>query len=300
MLYLLDRLEQRETAPDILDRAAISAREISGRSKAKGKGKVLRLGHVIASAAGSSSSTGSSRTHHAVNPIVGVGSEDYEDYIVLDEGDWDTEASYNLVEQTRGLLVLADKQQLDLFADTGNTEVPVLDATPIKSKRRAGRFSSVSPSAAFSKGSSQAATSSPDTSFASTSTPNRTSTSTIPSIPGPYLLERTLDVLQSLLSVDCLHRTHAFRPLCPPNALQAACLDIAAYLYQKGEVGTKVRLVGMVIDGFYGMGEGMGEKICEWLEGRMYDLLRRLARERGNVKESKGDDVEWTGEFAIL
>lgn len=302
MLHLLDRLEQRETAPDILERAAISAREISGRSKTKNKGKALRLGHAIASAAGSSSSTGSSRVHHAVNPTVGVGSEDYEDHIVLDEGDWDTEASYNLVEQTRGLLVLADKQQLDLFADTGDTEVPVLDATPIKSKRRAGRFSSVSPSAAFAKGSSQAAISSPDTSFASTSTstPNRTSTSTIPSISGPYLLERTLDVLQSLLSVDCLHRTHAFRPLCPPNALQAACLDIAAYLYQKGGVGTKVRLVGMVIDGFYGMGEGMGEKICEWLEGRMYDLLSRLARERGNVKESKGDDVEWTGEFAIL
>ncbi|KIR32183.1 hypothetical protein I352_05415 [Cryptococcus deuterogattii MMRL2647] len=298
LLHLLDRLEQRETAPDILERAAISAREISGRSKAKGKGKVLRLGHVIASAAGSSSTTGSSRAHHAVNPTVGVGSEDYEDHIVLEEGDWDTEASYNLVEQTRGLLVLADKQQLDLFADTRDSEVPVLDATPVKSKRRAGRFSSVSPSAAFSKDSSQAAISSPDTSFSSTSAPNRTSTSTIPSIPGPYLLERTLEVLQSLLSVDCLHRTHAFRPLCPPNALQAACLDIAAYLYQKGEVGTKVRLVGMVIDGFYGMGEGMGEKICEWLEGRMYDLLGRLAGERGNVKELKGDDVEWTDPFS--
>ncbi|OXG10991.1 hypothetical protein C366_06495 [Cryptococcus neoformans Tu401-1] len=298
LLYLLDTLEQRETAPDILDRAAISAREISGRLKGKGKGKVLRLGHAIAAAASSSSSIGSSRTHHAMTPTTGVGSEDYEDHIVLDEGDWDTEASYNLVEQTRGLFVLAEKQQLDLFADTGDNDVPILDATPVKSKRRAGRFSSVSPSVAFTKGSSQAAPSSPDISFASTLSPSRTSTSTIPSIPGPYLLERTLNVLQSLLSVDCLHRTRTFRPLCPPNALQAACLDIAAYLYQKGEVGTKVRVVGMVIDGFYGMGEGMEERICEWLEGRMGDLLGRLARERGDFKKPKSDDVEWIDPFS--
>lgn len=260
----------------------------------------MRLGHAITAAAGSSNSTDYSRIHRAMAPAAGVGSEDYEDHIVFDEGHWDTEAAYNLVEQTRGLLVLAEKQQLDLFADTEDNDVPVLDATPVKSKGRAGRFSSVSPSTAFSKGNSQAATSSLDTSFASTLYPNRASTSTIPSIPGPYLLERTLDVLQSLLSVDCLHRTHAFRPLCPPNALQAACLDIAAYLYQKGEIGTKVRVVGMVIDGFYGMGEGMGERVCEWLEGRMGDLLGRLARERGDFKKSKNNDVEWIGVSAIL
>lgn len=56
----------------------------------------------------------------------------------------------------------------------------------------------------------------------------------------------------------------------------------------------------MVIDGFYGMGEGMEERICEWLEGRMGDLLGRLARERGDFKKPKSDDVEWIGVSAIL
>lgn len=59
-------------------------------------------------------------------------------------------------------------------------------------------------------------------------------------------------------------------------------------------------MVGMVIDGFYGMGEGMGERVCEWLEGRMGDLLGRLVWERGDFKKLKNDDVEWIGVFVIL
>ncbi|WVQ73477.1 hypothetical protein IAR50_003049 [Cryptococcus sp. DSM 104548] len=295
--HLLDRLEQREPAPDILARAVVAARQASGLSKGKGKGKVLKMGQALAAAA----THGSSGTHkrHVSVPVGGVGSEDFQDQIVLDEGDWDTEATFSLVEQTRDLFVLAERQNLDLFAENGEPDVPILDATPVKNKKsRAGRFSSVSPSAF--KGSS-AASYEADTSMTSTSVP-RASTSTIPSMSGSYLLERALAALHSLISIDCLHRTHLFHPLCPPNALQAACLDIAGYLYAKCNVETKVMVVGMVVDGLYGMGEGMGEKVCEWLEGRMENLLRILAKERGEASgeasDRKAPSFDWTDPFS--
>ncbi|ODN74054.1 hypothetical protein L202_07524 [Cryptococcus amylolentus CBS 6039] len=291
--HLLDKLEQREPAPDILARAVIAARQASGLPKGKGKGKVLKMGQALAAAATHSGSAAHKR--HVSVPVGGIGSEDFQEQIVLDEGDWDTEATFNLVQQTRDLFVLAERQDLDLFADNGEADRPILDATPVKNKKgRTGRFSSVSPSTF--KG-SNATSYEANTSMTSTSVP-RASTSTIPSMSGSYLLARALSALHSLISIDCLHRTHLFHPLCPPNALQAACLDIASYLYMKCDVETKVKVVGMVVDGLYGMGEGMGEKVYEWLEGRMENLLRILAKERGGVSEKKEANVDWTDPFS--
>ncbi|WWD18729.1 hypothetical protein CI109_103183 [Kwoniella shandongensis] len=269
--HLLEKLENRESAPDLLDRAAINAREVSGRAKGKGKGKVQRLGHAIAAvattAAHSSGSAGPSRPS-AVG--VGIGSEDFDDAIVLAEGEWDTEAIYDLVEKTRGLLVLAEKQNLNLFDDDGGHDIPNLDSTPVKNKRRAGRFSSVTSPITSSK-----------PNFPPSPAHSRPSTSI--GLSGPSLLGRMLSILQSLINIDCLHRTHLFRPLCPPNALQAACLDIAGYLYKRCDTRTKIRVVGMIVDGLYGMGQGMTERICEWLEGRLGELLRNLAKARGGL-----------------
>ncbi|WRT68054.1 uncharacterized protein IL334_005029 [Kwoniella shivajii] len=301
--HLLDRLESRDAAPDLLERAAISAREISGKHKNKSKGKVQRLGNAIAAAAHSATiqsptpTSGSANTS-TVSPMgagmgMGVGSEDYED-VVLTEGEIDVEITYDLVEQTRGLLVLADKQGLDLFDDDEGGRpsivgVPILDSTPVKNKRKAGRFSSIAPSNSIKP------------SFSSSNrqedTPPRASTST--SISGQMLLARILNILQTLLTVDCLHRTHLFRPLCPPLALQSACLDIASYLYAKSKKEPiKIRIVGMVVDGLYGM-TGMLERVCEWLEGRISELLIRLARDRGGPgTKDKTEDMGWTDPFS--
>nr|XP_019045323.1 hypothetical protein I302_05712 [Kwoniella bestiolae CBS 10118]OCF24253.1 hypothetical protein I302_05712 [Kwoniella bestiolae CBS 10118] len=313
--HLLDKLESREAAPDLLERAAIAAREISGKGKNKSKGKVQRIGNVIANAAhhaaggipptpASSSilsplgtATGSSSTGIAMG--MGIGSEDFED-LVLAEGEIDTEAIYNLVEQTRGLLVLADKQGLDLFEDEHGGRpsipgVPVLDSTPVKNKRKAGRFSSIAPSGSI-KPSFSLSKDHNNTQQEADHHPRNTHTA----ISGSTLLARILHILQTLLTVDCIHRTHLFRPLCPPYALQAACLDIASYLYAKSGTETKIKVVGMVVDGFYGMG-GMLERACEWLEGRLSELLTRLAKERGGPGTAKKDDMEdmgWTDPFS--
>jgi len=213
---------------------------------------------------------------------LGVGSDDFEDMMALQEGDWDTEATYDLVEQTRGLLVLADRQNLNLFASSVGAS-PSVKAIPVRGKRKAGRFSAI-------------------TSPTSPSKP-RMGQDEVPllhaeqasAISGPSLLKRILAVLRSLVLVDCLHRTPLFRPLCPPNALQAACLDIAGYLYHKCGIDTKLEVVDTIVDGFHGMGEGMVERVCEWLEGRLGELLGRLARERGGSSRESSD---WNDPFA--
>nr|XP_018262073.1 uncharacterized protein I303_05088 [Kwoniella dejecticola CBS 10117]OBR84231.1 hypothetical protein I303_05088 [Kwoniella dejecticola CBS 10117] len=308
--HLLDKLETRDAAPDLLERAAISAREISGKGKGKSKGKVQRLGNAIAAAAqhaampstpGSSSILSpppSASLGSGSGPGAGLGSEDFEDINLL-EGEIDTEAIFNLVEQTRGLLVLADKQGLDLFGDDRGrgslAGVPVLDSTPVKNKRKAGRFSSIAPVNTIKPSFSLHGNSNPEKQ--EDEARSRQSTST--AISGSILLSRMLGILHALLTVDCLHRTHLFRPLCPPFALQAACLDIANYLYMKSNTETKIQVVGMVVDGLYGMG-GMIERVCEWLEGKMGELFNRLARDRGgpNKGKEKVEDMEWTDPFS--
>nr|XP_019013028.1 uncharacterized protein I206_02525 [Kwoniella pini CBS 10737]OCF51809.1 hypothetical protein I206_02525 [Kwoniella pini CBS 10737] len=302
--HLLDKIEARDAAPDLLERAAISAKEISGKGKSKSKGKVKRLGHAIAAAAQHATIPSTPGSSSLLSPPssaalgAGLGSEDFED-IYLVEGEMDTEAIYNLVEQTRGLLVLAEKQGLDLFHDEGGrgslAGVPILDSTPVKNKRKTGRFSSIAPvnsikpSFSFQHGQSEKQE--------EEEVKPRQSTSI--SISGSALLSRILGILHTLLTVDCIHRTHLFRPFCPPYALQAACLDIANYIYMKSDTETKIKVVGMVVDGLYGMGL-MVERVCQWLEGKMGELLNRLARDRGGPKKGTEtvENMSWTDPFS--
>ncbi|WVO14301.1 hypothetical protein L204_101933 [Cryptococcus depauperatus] len=281
LLHLLDKLEMREQAPDILERAAISAREISSRMKGKWKGRVVRIGQAISSAAHTVSTPGLGYGQGSTSAGTGIGSEDLEDQIVLEEGEWDTESTYDLVEQTRGLFSLAEKQGLDLFSDSQGMDITTLNAAPVKIKRRAGRFSSVSPGIQKGK---QTNTNAGLTTTDSSSP--RASTSTVPSVSGSYLLEKTLAVLQSLTSVDSLHPIRLFRPLLPPHAMQAACLDIASYIYRKGDEEIKIKVVSIMIDGWYSMGK-MEMRVVEWLEGRIEDLLKRLARERREPRNTE-------------
>ncbi|KAK4689023.1 hypothetical protein P7C73_g1090, partial [Tremellales sp. Uapishka_1] len=273
LAHLLERLENRQHAPDLLERAFISAKEASGRSNGKGKGRVGKLGQAVAAGLGVGS-------NGSAPSSAGVGSEDYDERLHLEEGEWDTEETFHLVEQMRGLLVLAERQQLDLFGSS--SEARQAPPSPTRLRRKTGRMSSVT------------SPSSPSGNDLSKAESLRRSDSKLV-LSGPVLLSRLLTLLQSLTSIDCLHRTHLFRPLAPPYALQAACLDVATYLYHIGGLSTQLAVVETVVDGFYSMGEGMGERICAWLEGRMTSLLARLGRERDGKEEGK---TEWNDPFA--
>ena len=198
----------------------------------------------------------------------GIESDDFEENSVLEDGDWDTEATYDLVEQTRGLLVLADRQKLDLFGSQSLFAADI-SVTLVRGKRRAGRFSSITSPISPSK---------PSLNRHEEALLQSQSTSTN---SGTTLLSRMLHILRTLIASDCLHRIHLFRPLCPPNALQAACIDIATYLYHKCEISTKLNVMDIVVNGYHTMGKNMTERICEWLEGRLGELLGRLSKERG-------------------
>ncbi|CAD6564537.1 MAG: hypothetical protein TREMPRED_005415 [Tremellales sp. Tagirdzhanova-0007] len=264
LAHLLGRLEARGSVPDLLDCAAIAARGASGN--AKGKGRATRVGQVVIAATQSGltavhNSAASSRTS-------GIESDDFEENSVLEDGDWDTEATYDLVEQTRGLLVLADRQKLDLFGSQSLFAADI-SVTLVRGKRRAGRFSSITSPISPSK---------PSLNRHEEALLQSQSTSTN---SGTTLLSRMLHILRTLIASDCLHRIHLFRPLCPPNALQAACIDIATYLYHKCEISTKLNVMDIVVNGYHTMGKNMTERICEWLEGRLGELLGRLSKERG-------------------
>jgi len=280
-------LEQRETAPDLLTRAAISAREVSGRAKTKRKGRAAKIGQVVAAAAQTSrsiaqgdhgyngSSTGSAQR---------ISSDDVDEQAILEEGDYDTEHTLDLVEQTRGLLLLADKQGLDLFSS--DSVVSSSSPTHVQNtKRKPGRFSSFASPVSPKVSSLQ----SYDNIEESCSTAGS-------STSGQALLGRILSVLRSLIEVDCLHKTHHFRLLRPPMGLQAACLDIATWLFHHQGWDVKVNMVELVIGGLYTMGENMAERICEWLEGRLIELLRKLAKERGGLDEVS--KVAWQDPFS--
>ncbi|ORY30604.1 hypothetical protein BCR39DRAFT_529130 [Naematelia encephala] len=270
LAHLIDRLENRELAPDALDRAAIRARESSGSSKGKGKGKAARLGQAVVAVTQSHLHAG---IPQSPGVQLGIGSEDLDDQVEFGEGDWDTDETYDLVEQTRDLLALAERQNLDLLSNLGGGDLGTA-VNPNRTKRKGGRLSSLaSPSSPLRSASS------PDPRSSFSSLPSNAPNSTT-------LLDRMLGLLRSLMQVDCLHRRHRFSPLRPPNALQAACLDIATYLYDKCEDEIQVQVVEMVIEGIYGMGDGMGERLYAWIEGRLGELLTSLARDRGGAGPS--------------
>lgn len=269
LAHLLDRLETRERAPDLLDCAAIAARG-HGQKRSKGKGRMDRIVHAAQHTLNT--------PQNYVGPS-GNGNDDFDERLVLEEGQWDSEVVYDLVEQLRGLLVLANKQGMEVFGASSTAESSTSTPLRTKKKGRISSFNSPSPASPVKDDATLPA----DVSGVSKS--------------GPNLLKRTMNVLRSLINIDCLHRTLRFRPLCPPNVLQSACLDLATYLYHQGGVKTQVETVEMVIDGFYGMGQGMSERLCEWIEGRVGELLRRLAKERGGACDAQKLETDWSGKF---
>ena len=269
----------------MLSLAAVSAREVSGRTKSKHKGRAVRIGQVVAAAAqtGLSVAQGNHGQGGSVGISQGVSSGDVDEQIILEEEEVETDQAYDLLEQTRSLLLLADKQGLDLFSS--DSEVSPSSPTNVRNtQHKPGRFTSfaspVSPQVA---------------SFASYDEIEANSAKNVRTISGHALLLRLLSVLRSLIEIDSLHKTHGFSPLRPPMGLQAACLDIATWLYHHCGWSIKVDMVDLVTTGLYTMGEIMTERICEWLEGRVSELLDRLARERGGLDEDS--KTAWSDPF---
>lgn len=267
--HLLDRLEARPLAPDLLDRAALTARQAKGVVR-KSKSGAVAFGEAVAAAA---------MGHKATSSVASIPPEEGEEELdLLQEGEWNIDATFDMVEQMRNLLVLAEKQGLDLF---GASQVAAAEAARFaaaKELRKSPRFSS-----------------SPLANTTSNSSSNDPFESTV-TVSGPELLKRMGDTVRSLLTIDCLYKTTKVRPMQPPYALQAVCLDIAAVLYHKGDLKIQLAMMEVVVDGLYSMGDVLREKVCEWLEGRLSEMLGKLAKERGDSSEEKLH-VEWNGKL---
>lgn len=270
---LLDRLEARKTAPDILDRAALAARQSTGHVRHKSKPRVAQIGEAVAAVAHSRAGKG----HASAGSTSSLNGDDLG--VAYNEGDWDTDATYDLVEQVRDVLIIAGKSGLELFSTCQATAVEAARSA-VQNKRKGSRFSSAM--APLNK-----------------SISNETEISQGPAtLSGPELLSRLAQNLTILVAVDCMHRTQNFRLLHPPNGLQVMCLDVATILYHNGDMKIKLAAVDAVIEGLYTMGDSMKDRLCEWLEGRIDELLRHLAKERGNAEDKVA--VEWTGKLHCL
>lgn len=263
--HLLDQLESRDVPPDLLDRAALGAKGLHGNTKGKGKAKFLRpAGAVAAIQQGLlKKEPGPSKA----SMPTGISSEDLEDRLVLEEGDWVTDSTVDLVNQVLDVFRLAQINQQDLFGSTAFID-DAFQPTPDKSKRKHGRFASLASPVTPSKPRM------PESGFSGTAY----------STPRASLLTRSIEMLRSIVTVDCLHKTHHFGPATPPQSLQVIALNIATYLYDKSSVESQVTIVDIVVEGLYCMEDGMMERTCAWLEGRLGELLNRVAKERGEDK----------------
>ncbi len=262
--HLLDRLEARTPPPDLLDRAALAARQANGMARTKTKRRAVAFGEAVAAAA---------LGHKVTSSSSSLPADEEEDLYLLEEGDWNIDATYDMVEQMRNLLVLAEKQHIDLFGACQVSAAEAARAAAAKDRRRGSRFTS----------SPLAKTADDPFAFEPTVT-----------VSGPDLLRRLADAVRTLLTVDCLYKTTRFRLMQPPYALQAVCMDIAAVLYHKGDLKVQLDMMEAVVDGLYSMGDVLREKVFEWLEGRLAEMLHTLARERG-AEDHERQNMEWNG-----
>jgi hypothetical protein len=230
----------------------------AGPRRNKAKGTMDRVGKSVVAAAHSGISV-------AQGPL--AGEEEEEDSVVGPGSNRLTEAVYDLIDQTRGLLLLAHRQGLQLFRAAD--EIQHEPYTPSKTKGKGGRLSALT---------------SP---IATRVRPADTATAT----PARSLHRRLIEILGEIIMDDCLHQVALFRPSLPPNALQAGCLDIANFLFHTGDLLTQIEVFGMVIDGLYTMPASMTERICLWIEARLSELLDVVSAKRGLPANLSRQDV---------
>lgn len=266
--HLLDRLEERPPPPDLLDRAAVDARISAGKVTGKGKSSVSHIGGAIATAA---HIPGKSSRKPSVPDPATVGTMPQRQ-INEGHGQWPSDETCELVEQVRDVLVLANDQQMDLFAPS-SFSAP--ETAPSGHHRRGSLFSA-------------------DGLVARARHSRLDSTTTM---SGSSLLKRLAHTITSLLSISCVYPAKRFSLLRPPYALQALCLDVAAMLYHKGERDMQLAVIETVAEGLYSVSDAQKEKICEWLEGRLNEQLLRLAHERdGKISPA----VEWNSTCSVF
>lgn len=255
LAHLLDRLEERLSCPDLLQLASEKARNATPRHRGKEK-TAGRIGKVVIAAAqsGIGVGQGDSMYTRSQNDEVDDEGRDLPDE---EQVAGHAEVTFDLIDQTRGLLALAHRQGVGLLEHSNDLHhelVPPLKPT------KAGRLSTIS---------------SPVTAKRPTS-PNHASSSLLhpATISGASLHRRLSDVIRSVIMVDCLHQIRLFRPSQPPNALQSACLDVATFLFQSGDLSGKIEMTDVVVEGLHTMPPTMLDRTVGWLEGRVGDLLK--------------------------
>lgn len=264
LAHLLGRLEARSKPPDLLSVANIGA-QAAGQTRRNETGSLgSRIGQVVVGAAQSGIDLGHRQSSFLPN------NGEHEDEHELDgpahgaSGHHHIEDTFDLIDQMRGLLALAYRQGLDLF--DVEDEVEDSPTTPSRSKAKTGRLSAIT---------------SPITSKRPLSP--RGSPSRLPStvLSGGSLHRRLCLVLQDVIHDDCVHQMPHFRPSHPPNALQAACLDLATFLYHVGNVEVKIGMTSLVLDALYTMPETMLYRLHVWLDRRLQQLLDLSVKLRG-------------------
>lgn len=263
LAHVLDRLEGRLRPPDLLERAAAQAKSDVRSSKEKRKSGtgVRQLGQAVVGVAQSGLQVGQA----GVGAMRGISSTDVidnDDHRTETSEHWDIEGTYGLLEHLRDLLLLADRQGLDLLG--GNkTEIRH------RGKNSQGRSSPLA-SPNETRGNP----------FQSQQDLSRAQNIAMADLRSPR--RRIMAILRSLISADAHYPVVSFGPLCPPKALQAASLDIATYLHHSSGMAGKCDLVEVMVNALYTFEGGMLERLYLWLEGRVGDMLAILASQSDN------------------
>lgn len=256
LAHLLDRFENREPAPDLLELANDNAKTAGVRLKDKERSTVGRMGQIVVAAA----QTG-----------IGIGQGVQGQRRDLEEGDedvghtdsrWNTESACHLVDQTRGLLILAQRQGLDLFAEDQSFQANHHLPLPIKTRK--GRLSSL-------------------TSPIPNAERLRLSRPADQLTLDKGLCARLVDILATLLTADGLHTVSRFRPMLPPKALQVACLDLATVLYDLSNLSIQISIGRIIAHGARVMDRQMTDRCYQWLEVRAQDVVGIIARNSASV-----------------
>ena len=179
----------------------------------------------------------------------------------------------DLVEQIRGLLFLAQRQGVELFASTNDQQ-----DSPVQLKRQTGL-----PKMRDNK---RRQTRSPRKSMISD-----------PEARGNLkeisLLDRTLQAFRAVILLDASHQVKAFRPLRPPNALQVACLDIASCLCYNADIAIRARLVHHVIQAASVMPTSMTRRLYDWLSGPLEGIFTSYSTEKSSIKGAIQDQRDF-------
>jgi hypothetical protein len=246
---LLDKLDARLRPPDLLARAAAAARNVDQQTQAK-RQTIAGLGDRL--------------TQHKSPPAGqqplgsrGISNEDLADQEDHATGEWDGDETTQLLAQIRDLLLLARKQDLEIFTPISYTSTSAPAETPAKGKRRAGRLSSfVSPVSPAGPGRNRA-----------------TAPEDHPLEDDKNMRARLTDLICGTLESDSAYKIRKHRLMAPPLMLYSTALDVASLLYESTDVDGKVTLLNSVTNSMYVVRDVAIGKALIWCESRLMEFL---------------------------